>query len=464
MSIGCLNFLPSLFFFFFFLKLIFSNNFICYSDFLEPCAGFTWHQFHIGEYYDQGSSGVILSSGSTSRESLELKPSLIPPSEKDSAFSCESSGCFSGHWSCKGGDWKRNDEAAQDKYWRRKLVLNDGYPLCQMPKSGYEDPRWQHKDELYYPSQSRKLDLPPWAFTSPDEWNDNSVSRSVQSKPNIARGVRGMMLAVVRINACVVKDHDTSVSDPRAKARGKDRYCSKSSRNYPVTSETKRSSSEGLSRSKNVHELDSYGSSKSSTSFSVPKDRICTADELQLNIGEWYYIDGAGHERGPLPFSELQVLADQGVIQKHSSAFRKVDKIWVPVTSAMEASGPIKTLEVKSASNDTAGVSLLEMGDSILCGSNRISSMFHSLHPQFIGYTRGKLHELVMKSYKSREFAAAINEVLDPWITARQPKKEMEKQIYNSALKLGMVFFCFFGLPILLITNMYFQKSYPHAV
>ncbi|KZV46713.1 putative histone-lysine N-methyltransferase ATXR3-like [Dorcoceras hygrometricum] len=62
------------------------------------------------------------------------------------------------------------------------------------------------------------------------------------------------------------------------------------------------------------------------------------------------------------------------------------------------------------------------------------SSRFHDLHPQFIGYTRGKLQELVMKSYRSREFTAAINEVLDPWISARQPKKEMEKQIYHSDL------------------------------
>jgi hypothetical protein len=52
------------------------------------------------------------------------------------------------------------------------------------------------------------------------------------------------------------------------------------------------------------------------------------------------------------------------------------------------------------------------------------------IHPQFVGFTRGRLHELVMKSYKSREFAAAINEVLDPWINARQPKKDIEKQIY----------------------------------
>ncbi|KAI5421195.1 hypothetical protein KIW84_044868 [Lathyrus oleraceus] len=63
-------------------------------------------------------------------------------------------------------------------------------------------------------------------------------------------------------------------------------------------------------------------------------------------------------------------------------------------------------------------------------GSYTSLSMFNRIHPQFIGFTCGKLHELVMKSYKSRELAAAINEVIDPWINARQPKKDIEKQIY----------------------------------
>ncbi|KAL0306946.1 UNVERIFIED_CONTAM: Histone-lysine N-methyltransferase ATXR3 [Sesamum radiatum] len=112
-------------------------------------------------------------------------------------------------------------------------------------------------------------------------------------------------------------------------------------------------------------------------------------------------------------------MADQGIIQKNSSVFRKRDKIWVPVTLPCEPSG-ISDHENNAAScNKASGAVSSEM--------QRISSSFHGLHPQFIGYTRGKLHELVMKSYKSREFAAAINEVLDPWINARQPKKEIEK-------------------------------------
>ncbi|CAI9090330.1 OLC1v1025081C1 [Oldenlandia corymbosa var. corymbosa] len=385
--------------------------------------GFTWHQVDLGEN-DQQSGEMATICESALREDLELRPSVLSPLEKDSACAYEDVESFSGQWPCKGGDWKRIDETAHDRTLRKKLVLNDGYPLCQMPKSGFGDPRWHRKDELYAPSQSRRLDLPPWAFTPPEDGNDNSgANRLGQNKPGVARGTRGMMLPVVRINACVVKDHDSFASDARMKARGKDKYSSKSSRNYSMTNETRRPSSEGLSRPKSMHEKDSPGSWKSNKSFSVPKDHVCTADELQLNLGEWYYIDGAGHERGPLSFLELQVLVDRGVIQEYSSVFRKMDKVWVPVTSAAETSWPTKSFEL------TAGKwnSIANSG-----GNKETSSMFHTLHPQFIGYTRAKLHELVMKSYKSREFAAAINEVLDPWINARLPKKETEKHIYNT--------------------------------
>lgn len=388
----------------------------------EKIEGYTWQHLQMGEPRDQKSDEGMVVPESLAGGSSELR------SEKDSISVCDGFEWFSGLWSCKGGDWKRNDEAIQDRSWRKKIVLNDAYPLCQMPKSGCEDPRWQQRDELYYPSQGRRLDLPPWAFTSPDEWNDtSSMSRS---KLNIARGVRGMILPVVRINACVVKDQDSFASELRMKTKGKERYSSRSSRNYSVTSDTRRSSEEGISGPKITREQDSQGSRKSRIPFSVPKDHICTKDELQLHLGQWYYHDGAGHERGPFSLLEMENLAEQGVIQKHSSMFRKVDKIWVPVSSAVESSVPAgRTQEARNVPNDTSVSSMPESSDVTIDRRNTRPSTFHCLHPQFIGFTRGKLHELVMKSYKSREFAAAINEVLDPWINARQPKKEIEKHI-----------------------------------
>ncbi|KAK2987988.1 hypothetical protein RJ640_011251 [Escallonia rubra] len=360
--------------------------------------------------------------------------SITPAAEdKDNTFAGGDTGdWFAGQWSCKGGDWKRTDEAALDKSSKKKFVLNDGYPLCQMPKSGYEDPRRQHKDELYYPAHSRRLDLPPWAFSSSDDFDSNVASRSSQTKPPVpVRGVKGTMLPVIRINACVVKDHGSFISEPR-KARGKERYSSRSSRHYSST-DSKRQSEEGISYSKSMQEEDVQGHSKSITPITTPKDRLCNAEDLQLHCGDWFFLDGTGHEQGPLSFSELQVLADQGIIQKHSSVFRKFDKVWVPVTSDAE---PLKGVpkiqqENKIFSGDTSVASVLEQGGAALSRTSTVSSSFHCLHPQFIGYTRGKLHELVMKSYKSREFAAAINEVLDPWINLRQPRKEIEKYVYN---------------------------------
>ncbi|XP_015882645.3 histone-lysine N-methyltransferase ATXR3 [Ziziphus jujuba] len=350
------------------------------------------------------------------------------PLDKDQGFTHgDSVDWFSGRWSCKGGDWKRNDEAAQDRSSRKKFVINDGFPLCQMPKSGCEDPRWLRKDELYYPSHSRRLDLPPWAFTTPDDRSDCSgMNRSIQSKPTVTRGVKGTILPVVRINACVVQDHGSFVSEPHMKVRGKLRHSSRASRSYSASSDGKRSSAEGDIQSRTISDQGLQGSLKCTASINTPKDRICTVDDLQLHLGEWFYLDGAGHEQGPSTFSELQALVDQGTIQKYSSVFRKFDRVWVSVTSAAETSDATAKIQQKNAGDSSGPPMKQSQGDPK-------PSLFHNLHPQFIGYTRGKLHEWVMKSYKTREFAAAINEVLDPWINAKQPKKEMEKHVYWKA-------------------------------
>ncbi|KAJ7948208.1 histone-lysine N-methyltransferase ATXR3 [Quillaja saponaria] len=384
---------------------------------------FNWTEACLTEHYDLRTDEVL----------RDPESQLSALCEKDNELGFGVSGdLFSCRWSCKGGDWQRNDDAAQDRYSKKKIVLNDGFPLCQMPKSGYEDPRWPRKDDLYFPSHSKRLDLPPWAFSFSDEKSDPCcVNRSVQSKPFPVRGVKGTVLSVVRINACVVKDQGSFVSEPRHKIRVKDRYHSRS-RPYSSTSDTKRSSVEDDSLSKTVNDQGSQGSSRSMDSINFPKDRLCTVDDLHLHWGEWYYLDGSGHELGPSSFSELQVLVDQGAMRKYTSVFRKFDKLWVPVTSTAETSvASVKGQQENSLTSDeSSGPPLSQTPADALSEPNPICRLFHNLHPQFIGYTCGKLHELVMKSYKSREFSAAINEVLDPWINAKQPKKEIEKYIY----------------------------------
>lgn len=382
------------------------------------------------DQHDKTIDELTSFSDTNSKEDAELRVGAL----SDGSSCVDSSDWFSGRWSCKGGDWKRNEEASQDRSSRRKLVLNDGYPLCHMPKSGYEDPRWDMKDDLYHPSHSKRLDLPSWAFSSMEERSDcNDITRSNQIKPSVVRGVKGTMLPVVRINACVVQDQGSFVSAPRTKVRGKERHSSRSARSHSTASDIKKPSAESDSLSKAVNNQGLKGSRKSIAPVNTPKDHVCTVEELHLHLGEWYYLDGAGHERGPSSFPELQVLVDQGAIQKHSSVFRKYDQVWVPVSSAagsFEATSWNRPENVASSA-DFSGTHLLDSQGSAISESNTSSCLFHSLHPQFIGYTRGKLHELVMKSFKSREFAAAINEVLDPWISAKQPKKETDKHIYQ---------------------------------
>ncbi|XP_047313544.1 histone-lysine N-methyltransferase ATXR3 [Impatiens glandulifera] len=374
----------------------------------EDCAS-----YNSGKQDDIGKDKVFWHPELANRESAE-KANFVSVVDGSIAFG-DIDGVFAGPWSCKGGDWMRNEEAVQD-ISIKKFVLNDGFPLCQMPRSGFTDPRWHHKDDLYYPSQCRRIDLPTWAFSVPDECNDPlGGSWEGQSKPIATRCMKGTMLPVVRINGCVIKDHGSFVSESHSKARLKDKYSSRSSRHYSISSEGKRSSEETVSFSKYTHQEESLASCKSIMSGNIVKDRLCTIEDLQIHLGEWYYLDGTGHERGPSSFSEMQKLAEKNIIPKYASVLRKTDRLWVPVTSATEVFETAQ--KVPELTNHTVS----EPG---------ASSPFNNLHPQFIGFTRGKLHELVMKSYKSREFMAAINEVLDPWINAKQPK-DTEKFVCN---------------------------------
>ncbi|CAN1232252.1 Histone-lysine N-methyltransferase ATXR3 [Linum perenne] len=387
-------------------------------------AGYSQHENSPHTQRDEASQDLDMKL----TEAVEMRSSFM--SEKDHLFdsSADPADWFSGRWSCKGGDWIRNDEAV-DKFSRRKMVLNDGFPVCSMPRSDVEDPRWQRKDDLYYPSHSRKLELPHWAFSSHDEKNESTgANRLNLTKPHVVRGVQGTALPVVRINACVVNDHGSIVSEHK-KARVKDRYTSssRSSRMHSTTSDSRMSTSDTDSQSKAVSEHDLHRSWKTTASICKPKDKICTVDDLQLKLGDWYYLDGAGHERGPFSYSKLLSLADQGNILKHSSVYRKSDRVWVPVSSAGKISEANAKGKVEHSGAADSSVDVLS--SDVNSESSKHRDLFHSLHPQFIGYTRGKLHELVMKSFKSREFAAAINEVLDPWISAKQPKKEIDKHI-----------------------------------
>ncbi|XP_029117517.2 histone-lysine N-methyltransferase ATXR3 [Elaeis guineensis] len=402
----------------------------------EGFTRFQSHSYGLSKHPRDEATGRA--SESFSREAGEVR--LAAPPERDYVIPVGgSSDWFAGRWSCKGGDWKRNDEVGQDRSYRRKLVLNEGYPLCQMPRSGHGDPRWHRRDDLYYPSRIKKFDIPLWAFSSAEDNIDSSdlgksglTSRSGQVKLLASKGLKGTTLPVVRINACVVKDHASS--EPRMRGRGTERHPPRSSRSYSTNSD-RNSFYEGSSHSRKLHERDLQSLHKCRTVLNVPRDHVCTIDELSIDLGDWYYLDGAGHEHGPSSYSELQDLVAKGTILENSSVFRKIDNTWLPVTKIRKTSEAVHHEEATiptACSSSAAALMLSEVSGGDISNA---SDSFHSSHPQFIGYTCGKLHELVMKSYKNREFAAAINEVLDPWISAKQLKKEMDKRIpFNSSI------------------------------
>uniref|UniRef100_A0A6V7QVI8 ATXR3 GYF domain-containing protein n=1 Tax=Ananas comosus var. bracteatus TaxID=296719 RepID=A0A6V7QVI8_ANACO len=164
---------------------------------LEPANLQNWSQsegysrFQVHSYdssrhpRDEGIKGGGPGNFSTEPNEVQtIAPSLV---EKGCALvSAGSTDWFSGRWSCKGGDWKRNDEVGQDRCFRRKLVLNEGYPLCEMPKGVHEDPRILKKDDLYHPLHVKKLDLPSWAFSSTEE----NIDSTSETSKGVVRALR----------------------------------------------------------------------------------------------------------------------------------------------------------------------------------------------------------------------------------------------------------------------------------
>lgn len=243
--------------------------------------------------------------------------------------------------------------------------------------------------------------------------------------------MKGTVQPVVRINARVVKDQDSF--DPHIKVKDSERHTSRSTWSHSASSD-RIMFQEGTSHSGRSNELDSQSLNKCGTVLNIPSDHVCTVHELSLNVGKWYYLDGAGHEHGSFCFEELKELISKGTILENTSVFRKLDNTWVPICrNVVDFEAPDPAEERNVTTEDTNSV-LEHIASSHSDIQNTVNS-FHCSHPQFIGYMRGKLHELVMKSYKNREFAAAINEVLDPWISAKQPKKELDRHFpFNSSI------------------------------
>lgn len=166
---------------------------------------------------------------------------------------------------------------------------------------------------------------------------------------------------------------------------------------------------------------------------------VRTVNDLKIHMGEWYYRDGAGHEKGPLTFTELQMLVSEGILHQGSSVYRKTDNTWVPVSHDIFATLHSKEILPVDTSFQPPGTAnpvcrISEQSKHEDCSTSQADNCFHTLYPQFVAYARGKLHEHVMKFYKSRDFSAAIGEGLDTWMAPKQSKNSMDTRISSLLL------------------------------
>eukprot|EP01018_Ginkgo_biloba_P011217 Gb_22849 [translate_table: standard] len=494
------------------------------------------------------------------------------------SFGSEGTVHCAGRWPSKGGDWKRigefeNCTRAQnigscDRLLKKKVVLNDGALLCEIWKSGVPDPRRQLPEASCYAKQSKRLELPPWAYRGQEEKSDHmhkidsvleghmqlgqssiatprahastpksqvstpisqistprgtavtpcvqdglkstkinngestkslAGNKSNQHKPPTVKGSNVCkaasssqieMKSVLQSNFTFFRNYGPLAWEPCAKSQSKGHNIVKaeqlSEQPLPLYGIGNKCDlpAESLSVSPSmVHKSDLQDVSKSEADELNEKTSsgyVGTVNDLRLHMGEWYYRDGACHEKGPLTFEQLQMLVSDGTLQNGSSVYRKSDNTWVPVSHTVLAtevltcssSSEMNNLSIRDcrhpenstqncqhvhSQEDTVDFPWASKQTGILksseekvpvdftlqhpgtaspvcnnpeqhkpedCKKNQASYSFHDVYPQFIGYARGKLHEHVMKSYRSRDFAAAIKEGLDAWMSPKQSKK-----------------------------------------
>ncbi|KAG0624404.1 hypothetical protein M758_3G245200 [Ceratodon purpureus] len=187
-----------------------------------------------------------------------------------------------------------------------------------------------------------------------------------------------------------------------------------------------------------VHDLSLFYGKVPAVTSKRSKDlapAVLRRHELQLESGVWHFLDAAGHERGPFFVSALLRFVTEGLLPPAASVFRKSDNIWIPVSHLLQyfnahAPAPASTplahrfedscYPVKSAISTEVftrgGPANLQLDFPVQSVS---SSTFHCDHPQFLGYTNGKLHELVMKSFRG-SFAGFFNDALDIWSNSKR--------------------------------------------
>ncbi|KAI5060431.1 hypothetical protein GOP47_0024851, partial [Adiantum capillus-veneris] len=380
----------------------------------------TYHQVHS---FDGVCERDYYTEASNSNEVVTSMSGSLDDSVSQSSFQS------SRMWTCRGGDWKlmfeidASAKAIPGSGRPEKLVLNRGKPLCTRQCGRLPDPR--RGSVLYGVTNSRRLELPSWAYRYWEvmgEYCSSTAEKSLNAVP-------ATFLSTPRSQVATPKDFSfteaskkpkldkvTSLSDQKLDESSTISLCEVASTQCQVPfvavescqkEEARRSSlgSQDLECS-NIQlerqEAELVAPDKVTEKSVKSVRQVPQRSDLMLETGEWFYQDGNGQEVGPYTFLQLQTRVRDGLLYEGSSVYRKDDETWVPLFANKSK---------ERLSFNLAGHTFEEDGKQALVRKEqRVILDFHQLYPQFIGFMCGRLHEHVMKSYRTRDFAAMVDE------------------------------------------------------
>ncbi|KAH7365252.1 hypothetical protein KP509_18G017200 [Ceratopteris richardii] len=320
-------------------------------------------------------------------------------------------------WTSGGGDWKlmlqgesASVKSSQNTGRPEKKVLNHGMPLCGTVHDGLVDPRIG--SVLYDVPNSRMLELPFWAYRY---WESSSAGMTTPSymptsKSQVGKSKESSTFDNLK-NQKIEKAN--SSSEQKMEEVSTPGLCETSLVQSKAPFSSGFSEKDDISTSLMIQDLECINPQPERQDIelvmaeNVTEEKIdsvqqvLTRQELMLELGEWFYQDGSGQEIGPYTFSELQSRVNDGLIYEGSSVYRKSDETWVPLFGKFSSRSRLNSY--KHNLQQVPGHELVDKEQKTLLD-------FHDIHPQFIGFMCGRLHEHVMKSYKTRDFAAMVDE------------------------------------------------------
>ncbi|CAK9199570.1 unnamed protein product [Sphagnum troendelagicum] len=356
-----------------------------------------------------------------------------------------------------GGDWiaiqSERHEASRasqsEKHVWRKRVLNSGVSLCEGQLSGQPDPRKQARKPEADGFERRKLELPNWACRKGVERTKQKLGGSMNKEETVS--------VSINITNTVVRNEVLAVPEPYGKRETKVKVSGYHSGHTGSNKDSIKLSSVSP-HAGHENEVPS-GSCREEAGIVTAVDQNRSSafqgrSDLHLQEGFWHYLDAAGNEKGPFSVSDLKLMVADGRLLGGVSVFRKSDNVWVPVSSLYPcehhggdpvSSGdepltshvhkedsryspseplPPAVSPPTSDPSTNAVVGLPADGATTFCP--HLPSLSHDEYPHFLGYTNGKLHERVMKSFRGI-YGRFLNDALESWLSERHPSKMKQK-------------------------------------